>query len=407
MTRTGAAAALAAALVACGGVNQVVQRCDGGDGLACADLARRADEGDGILKDPPRATAWRARACEAGVVPECRRAGFAYAYGVGVPFDLDRAGKLLEKGCEAGDVRACNWAGAIQVPVNGFLGDGVRALRLFEHACHHGSTAGCYNAARRYERGDVEGADAQRTVDYYRRAAELSASACGDAPDPLDCYAVGFMAENGRGLPADLARAAGAYERACAAGDPFGCVRFARLVELGAWRPPAGEEVRPGEVLRKACDDGAFDGCEAIAEAAARQGGAVYGLPAQGWLERACEHGGARACFRAAEAFADSSPEKAGALFQRGCAARDARGCAEVARRTEAGDGVVPSARKAADLWARLCEARDLTACRSASRLHGQGGPDLRADPKRARAFLEKACGLGDVPACEETALPQ
>jgi TPR repeat protein len=413
LRRAARAVALAVvALAGCAGTDSALRRCDAGSGAACLEAARALPAR--LASDRARAVALRAKACERGEHGECLGAGLAYARGVDVTLDLERAGTLLERGCQGADFDACNYAGALLVPLPGFLGDGVRALRLFEFACHHGSAAGCYNAARRYEHGDVEGADPRRAAQFLGRAAELAGEACGDrARSGIDCYVLGFMAAHGRAVPKDPVRSGNAYRKACAAREPFGCAKWAAAIERGELAPPepAGDSVEEDDATRAgrapdairawACDAGAWDACELLAERV-RAGGRAFGRDVESWLAAACAHGSGRACTRLVEN-SRNDPARAAAFLRAGCDARDAASCAGLAERYLEGRGVPQSARRAAALLERLCSAGDPNACRSASRIVASGEGDLTASAEGAFALLERACRFGDAAACEET----
>jgi TPR repeat protein len=205
-------------------------------------------------------------------------------------------------------------------------------------------------------------------------------------------------------------RAAGAYRRACEAGEPFGCGKWAAAIEAGDVPAPEADEddpaaaaaLTPEAIRARACDAGAWDACEQLAESV-REGGSVLGRDFGVWLTAACAHGSGRACVRMAGEMRYDDARSA--LFLRGgCDARDAGSCGKLAQRHVEGKGVPPSARRAAELLARLCSAGDRESCRAASRLVARGSGDLAGSARESFALLERACGLGDRTACEETA---
>jgi len=109
--------------------------------VACNNIACAYERGDGVKKDPGRATElwdkgcglksglgcarvgrnranatppdWSGantsfeRSCELGYFEGCTRLATSYERGLGVPRDLARAAELYEKGCSLGDADAC------------------------------------------------------------------------------------------------------------------------------------------------------------------------------------------------------------------------------------------------------------------------------------------------------------
>ena len=92
-------------------------RCDkGGPGayMACMELSRAYEAGQGVTKDAARTAALEKKAngvaqaeCDKGSLEDCVYIGLAYQWGNGVPKDVQRAAALFKKACDGGDQGGC------------------------------------------------------------------------------------------------------------------------------------------------------------------------------------------------------------------------------------------------------------------------------------------------------------
>jgi TPR repeat protein len=94
--------------------------CDkGGKGasMACMELSRAYEGGQGVAKDAARAAALVKKAnavsqleCDKGSLDECVTLGANYQWGIGLPKDLARAAALFKKACDGGQQAGCTQA---------------------------------------------------------------------------------------------------------------------------------------------------------------------------------------------------------------------------------------------------------------------------------------------------------
>lgn len=243
------------------------ERCRGGDGLACGLLHEVSDE----EQRRKNGLAWLTAGCDAGSAFACGSLGSRYAEGNGVSADEARATKILQRGCDAHGWLACLNAlrlrsrkGPERTP------DDPETSKLLARACGYGG-----------DRDDVCRATPVPADprDAYVRAQE-QACARGDG---LGCRLHGWAFETGYGVAVDVAAARTAYQKACAAGDLWGCFRQALTTA------DAGEQAR---LYTSACEQGSGPACYALAQAR-------YGQPAEtrrALLRRACESSIAEAC---------------------------------------------------------------------------------------------------------------
>jgi hypothetical protein len=161
-------------------------------------------------------------------------------------------------------------------------------------------------------------------VGRYRRACDDgSAEACG--------Y-LGFMYDNGFGVPSDIALAVDLCERACADGAAYGCAYLGYLHRLGRGVPQ--DDARAATLFRRACDDDDLDGCMGLAIMYKSGSGVPRDLEyAARLFRRACDRGEALACYSLGYMYAngegvDRDLENAGRLFRSACESGDRVGCA-------------------------------------------------------------------------------
>jgi TPR repeat protein len=97
--------------------------------------------------------------------------------------------------------------------------DSARAAVLFERACNAGSADGCTGLGRLKLSGSGTPKDEPGGVRAMQRAC--------DGASLLGCRSLALLLSEGRpSLPADPARSAEYYRRACALGDRYSCEKI-------------------------------------------------------------------------------------------------------------------------------------------------------------------------------------
>jgi TPR repeat protein len=243
------------------------ERCRGGDGLACGLLHEMSDE----EQQRKNGLAWLTAGCDAGSAFACGSLGSRYAKGDGVTADVARATKILQRGCDAHGWLACMNALRLRTrKVSAHWLTDPDASKLLARACGYG---GDRDDACRMTSVPAEPADA-----YVR--AQQQACVGGDA---VGCRLYGWAFETGYGVAVDVAAARAAYQKACAAGDLWGCFRQA-LTTAGA--------VEQARLFSSACEQGSGPACYALAQGR-------YGQPTESrraLLRQACESSIEEAC---------------------------------------------------------------------------------------------------------------
>lgn len=117
--------------------------------------------------------------------------------------------------------------------------------------CEAGDARACSILGVMYERGTGRMQRPDMAASLYRRACRG-----GNLPS---CVHLGHLMESGRGARRDVAAAESTYELACHGGEAEGCAALGRLLLQRG-------ELRRGVVAsRRACRDGAGDGCYSMA----------------------------------------------------------------------------------------------------------------------------------------------
>jgi hypothetical protein len=124
-------------------------------------------------------------------------------------------------------------------------------------------------------------------------------------------------------------------------------------------------------------------------------------------LPAGCDAGVGRYCTNLGLRYEDkATPEdltRAAALFERGCKADSARGCAYFGNALEHGRGVPTDLTRAVQLYEQACTAKDPWGCGYLGRAYA-GGRGVARDPALATPLLEQACKGGVDWSCRRLA---
>jgi TPR repeat protein len=220
-------------------------------------------------------------------------------------------------------------------------GDGAACLALaraaswsaffLRQACDLGEGEGCYELALH------AGVDAPAAVGPYQEAC--------DAGIAKACTNLGFMYENGKGVPVDLEAAARLYRlgcntRACGAPNILGCVNLGRSYRDGIGVKE--DQVEATRLFRSICEKGSPDADDAED------------------IARACSNAGTRMV-----SGKGTSPDIAGGLrlLEKGCAAQDTLGCFNLGVFYEFGEEVPMDKKRASGYYKQACDRGDKEAC--------------------------------------------
>jgi TPR repeat protein len=214
--------------------------------------------------------------------------------------------------CEGGDGAACTALAKAH-------SDDIVLLR---QACDLGDGEGCFMLGLKLGNTPEGGA-------AYEQA-------CDDG-NPLACTNLGWMAQNGAGMRADLDAAVRLYKRgcdgsACSGRNNLGCVNLGRLYRDGIG--VTQDERRAITLFREVCDRGDEARACSLAGTTLLFGKNVEHNVAQSLalLEKGCNGGDAFGCFNLGAVYesGDDVPKdtaRAAAYYQRACDHSDAEGC--------------------------------------------------------------------------------
>ena len=339
--------------------------CDAGEGLACRDLAAAYRRGDGVPKDPARATDLLRRGCRLGAAQVCRTLASRLARGKDGPANPGDAIPLMEWACRHGDGEACRMMA--EYHGGGHYGlDESRARRraYLELGCSAGSRISCNELGKALEDGDGGPEEPARAAAAYEG---------GCARDSLEsCVWLGWLLVKGKGLPTDVGRGRTLFERTCVSGFSQGCVALAHFL----LRQRDGTTAL--EILSKTCAEGHEEACCLMAQTHEQGlGGVRPDVPRAGRLfEKLCREGHGHACSKLAFLHTAGRPYMAG-------------------------KGLEKDEARAREFYEKACALDDTEGCWRAGLLYTHGERAEPRDLERGRSLLERACDAGLADPCE------
>lgn len=247
-------------------------------------------------------------------------------------------------------------------------------------------------------------------------AVERAFQAACDAGEPRGCVRLAHLYEDAaafepkRGTAQELRkRAAAAYEKPCEAQDPFACLMLASLTITGKGvqksTPRATQlytQARP--LLEAQCADAATPAATRRRNCAAASlmqwrglGGPKDSARSFEMLEQACALGDVGSCMLGGTLYAEgpgvreatADLAKAPPQLKKACELGDARGCHALAKILRPNAG--PSVAEIVALETKACDAGVAAGCQEVGQMtfSGEGGP---SDPKKAKEwFLREA----------------
>ena len=163
---------------------------------------------------------------------------------------------IYSNNCDTGDGASCNSMALLLNEQRNTPEAHMMAATGFIRACELGETAGCKNGLIQYfgDRNSMQSVEAQNLA---AGLAQNCANGDGEA-----CYLLGFGVERGSISVVPGSTAGSLYEQACNLNEPRGCSGLANRLVRGADGSP--DPVSAARYLRRACDLGQEDACEAI-----------------------------------------------------------------------------------------------------------------------------------------------
>ena len=163
-----------------------------------------------------------------------RRAGSAANAATSSSNNVSSNPNALASACQGGDVAACR-----------------TFLPIAEQACASRNGSACGILGWLHENGRGVTADLPRAADFYQQAC--------DARERRGCLALAVMQARGNGIPKDEARASSTFEQLCNGGLLESCTQWAVLL---ASRPQNPDLSRARQLLSKSCDGGFTQACD-------------------------------------------------------------------------------------------------------------------------------------------------
>jgi serine/threonine protein kinase len=124
------------------------QGCNAGDAKVCFQLAAWYEQTNTVKDGDAKAVTYYAKACDASYPLACRKLGFKYLFGKGIPVDKPRALPLFAKACDQHDYQGCDTLADLYHNGEGVTRDDAQAAQLYSKSCALGEDFGCQWAAR-------------------------------------------------------------------------------------------------------------------------------------------------------------------------------------------------------------------------------------------------------------------
>ncbi|MCU1245926.1 MAG: hypothetical protein JWN02_1836, partial [Acidobacteria bacterium] len=242
-----------------------------------------------------------------------------------------------------------------------------------------------YRHAGKSATASVQLAEASRFYDSACKAGRMTA-----------CTRLGWLFDNGSGVPKDEDQAATLYDRACRAGSAYGCAA------LGYFRLEHDQPAEALPLLNTACEGNDASACAGVAFLYATGKGVpqndVAALPL---YQRSCNLGNPNGCYNVGEMIGDGrgAPKDdvlAVAAYEDGCEGGNSSACTNLGYFIENGRGAPADAKKAAELYRRGCQATTCSVsnalgCVNLGRAY-RDGIGLPRDEKQAVQIFGELC---------------
>jgi hypothetical protein len=192
-----------------------------------------------------------------------------------------------------------------------------------EAQCHQGEQNSCYTLGWMYENGRGVPRDLDRARSLYQGACVRRAAS--------GCRGLGWLYTEGIGVPRDMGRGVAFYADACDAGDAESCSNLGHLYGTGEGLPRDYD--RAFRFSRKGCDGGDPNGCNNLGVLAENGWGVAHDASrAAGHYRQACDGGSARGCTNLGYLLVQGrgvpgDRAQGIELLRRGCAGGSAWGC--------------------------------------------------------------------------------
>jgi TPR repeat protein len=277
------------------------------------------------------------------------------------------------------------------------------ALVMTSPGCQKSGTpvaepTGCFGARC------VEEAEAALYYGDDAAAREPLALVC-EKGDGFQCFRLAALYEEGRGGPVDLAKAAKAFEDACAADYSEGCER---RYELAA-KQEGGAEVEL-EFAIKACEGARRSGCTYAGDMMRDgRGVATDRARAADLYEKGCGLGDVDGCVRAGDLLLDpalpwESQARGIAAYIGGCVGYNSYACVRVGVAMYEGTGMPPTPDRAAAQFKKACEMSDEDGCHLTKQLEEAGGKTVALELTSTASVVQSGDLIAHELACRSSA---
>jgi TPR repeat protein len=220
------------------------RECDKNYMFFCDILGRLYHSGVGVGKDIQKAILFYEQSCEAKIRLACHNLSEIYGFSDDIAKDQEKAARYEEKACGSGGLLDCFSIGLkYSLGGDGVQENAVKAASMWQKGCELDDDSSCESLGSLYMAGakGIE-QDIARGTEFYKKAFTLQKNGCEIDREASACSALGstYNDEKGKIVPYDPEKSAAAYEMArsqwrqeCDRGDPLGCFAVGRVYENG------------------------------------------------------------------------------------------------------------------------------------------------------------------------------
>ena len=202
-----------------------------GSAKAQTNIGFMYENGQGVLQDYAEAMKWYRKAADQGIAGAQSNIGVMYANGEGVPQDYAEATKWYRKAADQGNAGAQNNIGSMYANGQGVPQDYTEAIKWWRKAADQGNADAQNNLRIMSTREAADQVDdpyknlrimehalaAERLGDW--KSAFLLLKPLAEQGDATAQFDLGFIYENGKGVPQDYAEAMKWYRKAADQGN--------------------------------------------------------------------------------------------------------------------------------------------------------------------------------------------
>ena len=244
------------------GLTLLRQGCDHSVGFACSTLASRYEEGLVVRHDLMIGAEYHGKACDLGLMSDCKRLGELYATGNGPAQDRTKAAAAYHKPCEQGDHDGCRLEAEqwLQGYLSGEMPDGgKKAIAALRASCTGGDAGSCGRLGELYRDGLGVTANGKEALAAFGSACGLAVDGADPSGEPF-CYQIADFAFAKVDITPAAGPLVGTLGTTCDLGKDRACATLSMLYQ-GIRAGIAKDDEAAATRAAQGCDAGGMLSC--------------------------------------------------------------------------------------------------------------------------------------------------